>query len=119
MCLGEARTVRRLIRYRSRLDAAYMAMGDGAGDMADCRMMDMDEPIRCTYIDLDRLIESCGLDGRQEVVVTLLMHGYTCGDIAEMLGLRFEEVRVAYQDAVDKITAANDAHWRKAHAGEG
>jgi len=81
--------------------------------MADQRMIDMDEPIRCTYIDLDQLIERCGMNGRQEVTVTLLMLGYSCGDIAEMINCSRQEIQAAFKRAILKIIRCNNAGWKK------
>lgn len=95
--LSEPHVVARLILHRSKIDT------DG--------MSGLDEPVRCVYIDLDRLMERCSLDGREEVTVTLLMLGYACADIAEMLSIDQELVRQAFHQAVRKIVRQNNLAW--------
>ena len=41
------------------------------------------EPILCTYIDLERLIETCGLSAAERKTVDYLMLGYSTADIAD------------------------------------
>lgn len=100
--LSEPRVVARLILHRGRMEAKLAT--------------DMDEPVRCTYIDLDRLIEHCGLDGRQEVTVTMLMLGYTSTDIAEMLSVEEWLIRQAFQRAVRKIVRQNNLVWKDTYS---
>lgn len=94
--------VARLILYRSRIDT------DG--------MSGMDEPVRCMYIDLDRLLEHCGLDGREEVTVTMLMLGYASAEIAEMLSLDEWLIHQAFRQAVLKVVRRNNQVWRDTYS---
>lgn len=99
--LSEPRVVARLILHRGKIDT------DG--------MSDMDEPVRCIYIDLDRLVERSELDGREEVTVTMLMLGYASADIAEMLGSAESDIKSAFRQAVRKIVRCNNAIWRQVY----
>lgn len=94
--------VARLILYRSRIDT------DG--------MSGMDEPVRCIYIDLDRLVKHCGLDGREEVTVTLLMLGYACADIADMLSIEERLIHQTFRQAVRKIVRQNNLAWKDTYS---
>lgn len=94
--------VARLILYRSRIDT------DG--------MSGMDEPVRCIYIDLDRRVKHCGLDGREEVTVTMLMQGYACTDIAEILSLDEWLIHQAFRQAVLKVVRRNNRVWRDTYS---
>lgn len=67
-----------------------------------------------TYLDLDRLIETCGLTKGQKQVVDLLMDGYTESDIADMAGCARDRVAQVFQMAIEKITARENFLWRKA-----
>lgn len=116
MCLGEAREVARLILSRSMLDVSYGADDTTCGSMASGRMHDMFEPVLCTYIDLDRLIERCGLSSQQENIVTWLMKGYTPEDIAGAIECTHQAVGTQFRRAVRKITAQNQRDWEAVYA---
>lgn len=100
-----------LIRCRSKLDGTFMARDGGAMDMASARMIDMNEPVLCTYIDLDRLIGRCGLTEQQRLIVRLLMRGYSFEDIAELKEITDQSVRVQFRRAVYKIIKQNERDW--------
>lgn len=71
----------------------------------------MAEPVLCTYFDLDRLIENCGLSQGQREIVSLLMDGYTLSDIAEESGRGLTTVDVQFRRAVEKIVQENNRLW--------
>lgn len=52
----------------------------------------MSEPITVTYLDLDRLIDECGLDTYERDVVDRLMEGYNRQDVADMKKREIEEI---------------------------
>jgi len=69
------------------------------------------EDIVCIYIDLDSLIESCGLTPGENRVVQNLMMGYALSDIAEHYGVTRQTCSVLLKRAVEKIVAENDRRW--------
>lgn len=69
------------------------------------------EPVLVTYIDLDRLIATCGLSTLQRQVVDLLMEGYGIRDIAERLATTEKACNVHLSRAVSKIARKNNANW--------
>ncbi len=71
----------------------------------------MAEPILCTYMDLDRLIEHSGLSAGQMEIVKQLMDGNTLSDISELSGRSLTTVDVQFRRAVEKIVAQNYADW--------
>ena len=69
MPLSEARVVKELLRQRIRVDRAY-AMKLGACSLLESGgTSDIVEPVLCTYMDLDRLIENSGMTAEQRFVI--------------------------------------------------
>lgn len=79
--------------------------------MASARMIDMNEPVLSTYIDLDRLIDGCGLSAQQRMIVDMLMRGYSFEDIAELKECTDQTIRVQFRRSVHKIVKQNDKLW--------
>lgn len=79
--------------------------------MGATEMAVMDEPVFLTYVDLDRLIEQCGLSNLQRSVVNALMEGYYITDCADMLSIQKQAAIIHLNRAVEKITAQNDKSW--------
>ena len=73
--------------------------------------MESRESIRATYIDLDRLIESCRLSRRQREIVQLLMNGLSLTDIASERGYLVSTVSNHLDRAAEKISAENSRRW--------
>lgn len=83
--------------------------------MGATEMAEMYEPVFLTYVDLDRLIEQCGLSKAQRKVIGVLMAGYCITDCAEMLGIQKQVVDTYLNRAVEKITVQNDKDWEKVY----
>ena len=75
-------------------------------------MSDIAEPILCTYMDLDRLIEQSGMTAEQREVIEWIMQGYSETDIAQERGSSRQAVCRLLRDGVGRIVAANNAQWR-------
>lgn len=75
----------------------------------------MSEPVTVTYMDLDRLIEKCGLTEREKFIVDLLMRGYTRSDIRDDTNLATDIISSAIASAVEKIVAMNEFEWHRSH----
>lgn len=73
--------------------------------------MEIRESIRATYIDLDRLIESCRLSRRQAEVIRLLMTGLSLTDIASEQGCLVSTISNHLDRAAEKISAENSRRW--------
>lgn len=73
----------------------------------------MAEPILCTYLALDQLIEKAGLSEGQREILTQLMDGNTLSDIAELSGRALTTVDVQFRRAVEKIVELNGTDWMK------
>ena len=65
----------------------------------------MSEPVTVTYMDLDRLIDTCGLSDEEMKIVDLLMRGWTKSDIDELLDI---DSAAILNGAVDKIVEQNE-----------
>ncbi len=94
LSLGEAKTVTRLIVNRSRLDGAFQSLMEAPTLLGTAGIPTMYEPVYCTYLDLDRLIETCGLSDGQRRIVDDLMTGHTLTDIAVAQGCAQQTVDV-------------------------
>lgn len=75
----------------------------------------MSEPVTVTYLDLDRLIEKCGLTDKEKFVVDLLMRGYTRSDIRDDTNLATETIAALLTSAVEKIVDMNEYEWHRSH----
>ena len=75
-------------------------------------MSDIAEPILCTYMDLDRLIEQSGMTAEQREVIEWIMQGYSETDIAQERGCSRQAVCRLLRDGVGRIVAANNVQWR-------
>ena len=62
---------------------------------------DIAEPILCTYMDLDRLIEDSGMTQEQRIVIDLIMQGWTEMDIAQARGCSRQAVCRLFRDGVE------------------
>ena len=76
----------------------------------------MSEPITVTYLDLDRLIDTCQMTYAESNVVELLMMGYTKSDICEEYRCSNEFVTEIFNSAVDKIVEQNEYEWHRCQA---
>ena len=65
--LCEERVVAKLIKERSHLDTSYQARKEGLSFVETCGGFGIAEAVLCTYVDLDRLIESCGFTPEQNM----------------------------------------------------
>lgn len=79
-------------------------------------MFPLNEDVVCTYIDLDMLIETCGLSQTEKLIVSYLMQGYGLSDIAEYLGHARQTSNEMFDRAVEKITAENNRRWEACHS---
>lgn len=69
------------------------------------------EPIICTYIDLEALIDSCDFSSREKMILDDLMYGYASQDIADRLAVTRQTVDVFFKRAVKKIVEENNRKW--------
>lgn len=107
---SEPRVVIKLITDRWRQDESYYPLLEGGG------VFQFSEPVLCTYIDQDTLIQSARLSKSEDRIVKYLMRGYSASDIAEHYGITRQSVSVLLHRAVDKICAANNDRWGAVHA---
>lgn len=74
------------------------------------------EPILCTYIALEKLIEDSGLSPLERKTVDYLMLGYAAADIAEYMNKTRQTIETSFKRAVAKICACNDKGWLDVYA---
>ena len=75
----------------------------------------MSEPVTVTYLDLDRLISKCELTKLEQLVLDLLMRGYTRSDIRDDTNLTMETIVSLLTSAVEKIVEMNEYEWHRSH----
>ena len=75
----------------------------------------MSEPVTVTYLDLDRLIGKCELTKLEQLVLDLLMRGYTRSDIRDDTNLTMETIVSLLTSAVEKIVEMNEYEWHRSH----
>lgn len=75
----------------------------------------MSEPVTVTYLDLDRLIGKCDLTKLEQLVLDLLMRGYTRSDIRDDMNLTMETIVSLLTSAVEKIVEMNEYEWHRSH----
>lgn len=113
MPLSEPRVVKELLRQRIRVDRAYAVELDACSILESGGVSDIAEPVLCTYMDLDRLIENSGMTAEQRFVTDQTMQGWTETDIAEARGCSRQAVCRLLRDAVQRIVDANNAEWKR------
>ena len=105
--LTEERVVRELIRNRIKIDNTYaMKLYETNNPIISNGVPPFDEDIICVYIDLDRIIEKCGLSEAQMLVVKELMKGYSPADIGENCFTEVTQrqaINTQFSRAVEKI----------------
>lgn len=73
------------------------------------------EAIICVYVDLEKLIETCGLSKGERFTVDKVMLGYTFLDLEEVYGKSRQTFEKQFNRAVDKICKQNDTHWNETY----
>ena len=71
------------------------------------------EPVLCTYIDLDMVIEETKLTVAERKIVKWLMQGCSMKDIAEHYGITSSHVLLLLRSASRKISEAENKRWEK------
>lgn len=117
--LSEHRVVAALIKNRSRVDATYYMKAYNAVEhpLISQGVTQFSEPITVTYMDLDRLIETCGLTPGELEIVGLIMFGYGFTDIAAVKEVTVQAVNQMFNRAVDKVVKRNNSNWKKVNCG--
>lgn len=75
----------------------------------------MSEPITVTYLDLESLIDGCGLTEAQHAVVEMLMQGWSLQDIADVSHCEEKEVAGALTASVRMIVEENKRRWTRVY----
>ncbi len=103
--------VAKLIKERSKIDKYYTDEEESFNPMVSNGTPVVVEEVMCIYIDLESLIESCGLSPTEKKIVGDLMYGYTISDIAEYYKVARQTCDVMFHRAVDKIVRENNKRW--------
>lgn len=76
------------------------------------------ESILSVYVDLDRLIETAPLTGKQRAVIALLMRGYTVQDIADETNVSQSSISHILARAIKMLVSHHNERWRYVMSGE-
>lgn len=92
-------------------ESFYPLLEQSSNPLASNGVFPFSEPVLCTYIDLDILIDEAGLTKAEDKIVRWLMEGYRMNDIAEHHGTTARHVGILFRRAVEKICEANVHRW--------
>ena len=92
-------------------ESFYPLLEQSANPLISNGVFPFSEPVLCTYIDLDMLIDEAGLTRAEDKIVRWLMEGYMMSDIAEYYGTTARHVGILFKSAVEKICAADVHRW--------
>ena len=109
--LCEAKTVAKQIQERSRLDPTFYPSLSNASIFGTDGVNLGGEPIICTYIDLESLVDACGFSQKEREILDDLMYGYTSQDIADRMSVARQTVDVIFKRAIKKIVDENNRRW--------
>lgn len=111
--LSEHRVVAGLIKNRSRVDETYYMKlySSVQHPLVSQGVCPFSEPITVTYLDLDELIETCGLSKLEHSVINRLMFGYGVVDIGEQLEMTPMNVNTLFNRAIDKVVKKNNEKY--------
>lgn len=73
--------------------------------------MSINEDVITTYIDLDNLIETCGLTVRQRFILEELMSGGKIQDVANFLKIDRKTLSESVDSSIEKIVRKNNEIW--------
>ena len=71
------------------------------------------EPILCTYIDLDKLIEETEFSKGDLPIIKSLMGGWSLGDISDYCSTPYQTIVSRFRRGVRKIVETNNKKWRE------
>lgn len=101
-----------------RWDRSYIEKVYPSDPLTSTGGMIFNESILATYIDLDRLIETAPLTGKQLAVINLLMRGYTIQDIADETGNSQSSISHIFARALKMMVSHHNERWRSVMTGE-
>lgn len=117
--LSEPRIVSSLIKNRSKLDQSFYPsltsnLTNVSADITSGVFL-FSEAIICTYIDLEKQIETCGLSSGERLIVNQIMLGYSFADLEDMFGKTRQTYEKQFERAVWKICKQNDSNWMRVY----
>ena len=92
-------------------ESFYPLLEQSANPLMSNGVFPFSEPVLCTYIDLDMLIDEAGLSRTEYKIIRWLMEGYAMSDIAEHHGTTARHVGILFNSAVKKICEADVQRW--------
>lgn len=115
--LSEHRVVATLIKNRRKVDSSYYMKLFGAVQhpLVSQGIAPFSEPITVTYLDLDKLIDTCGLTRAERTVINTIMFGYSFNDVADSKNTSVQAVNQLFNRAVDKVVKRNNLDWQNFH----
>lgn len=99
-------------------DRSYIEKSYPSDPLSTTGGMIFNESILTVYIDLDRLIATAPLTGKQVAVLNLLMRGYTIQDIADETGNDQSNISHIFARAIKMLVSHHVERWRSVMTGE-
>lgn len=93
-------------------ESFYPLLEQSANPLISNGVFPFSEPVLCTYIDLDMLIDEARLTKAENKIVHWLMEGYAMNDIADHYGTSARHVGILFRSAVEKICEADVHRWK-------
>lgn len=118
MPFSDPNVLSNLICNRMQWDRSYIEKAYPSDPLTSTGGMIFNESILAVYIDLDRLIETAPLTGKQLAVINLLMRGYTIQDIADETGNDQSNISHIFARALKMLVAHHVERWRSVMTGE-
>ncbi len=101
---------------RSEYDASYLPGLFQNNVLESDGVFPLEEDVICTYLDLDSLIDGCGLSDAELETVQYLMQGYSISDIADYRGQAKQTTDTLFSRAVEKVVAENNRRWMECYS---
>ena len=118
MPFSDPKVLSELICNRMQYDRSYIEKSYPSDPLSTTGGMIFNESILTVYIDLDRLIATAPLTGKQVAVINLLMRGYTIQDIADETGNDQSNVSHIFARAIKMLVSHHVERWRSVMTGE-
>ena len=111
--LSEKYVVTTQIKNRWKQDESFYPLEEETSNpLISNGVFPFSESVLCTYIDLDILIDSCGLTQYEKLIIKLIMRGHSAPDIAEKYQCSPKTVNKYLNIAIDKIIQKNNENWK-------
>lgn len=111
LSLNDINVIELLIEYRYKYDDNLFLGGSSVFDVTGVKAVNQE--VVATYASLEMLIKECKINDQQRKMLKLVEQGYTHREIADEIGIEFQNVSKALQTIYKAIVKENEWQWRK------